>query len=225
MCKLLSDILLLAHAKNLASQISHVYFSAIIIYSFRNFSLDIYSLAIFFIYNYTLSKKPFIWVFLRRQYFSDSVFCSWRWLDITLVHLSPPLTPRCISIQYHAHTHKISHLATPQPHKISHLAILPILIITNNTMPYRKPTSQTMPTTKKAPRKETGQPPKKSYVASLAAAAKSDPAVTVPSPPQRKGQTTRQLPPLPHAISDMQVVRQIQRQLGWEQLLLYLPKK
>jgi hypothetical protein len=120
---------------------------------------------------------------------------------LTTTH-SPILSP---PIKYHSHTHKRSHLAIPHTHKISHLAILPTLIITNNTVPSRKDTSKTMPT-KKAQRKATGRLPKKSFVATLAAAAKRDPAVTVPPPPlQRKGQTTRQLPLLPCAISNMQV--------------------
>ncbi len=153
-------------------------------------------------------------------------------------HTCAPLTPThspilSPPIKYHSHTHKISHLAIPHTHKISHLAILPKLIITNNTVPSRKDNSKTMPT-KKAPRKETGQLSKKSSVATSTAAAKRDPAITVPSPHQRKGQTTRQLPLLPCAISDMQVAskksppiqRPVQRQLRWELLLaLYLSNK
>ena len=115
------------------------------------------------------------------------MICSRCWLDITLVHLftsthSPVLSP---SIKYHTHTHTISHLAVPYTHKTSHLVILPTLIITNNTMPSRKDTSKMMPT-KKVPRKETGQLPKKSSTA-----AKRDPAVTVPSPPPKKGSNNK----------------------------------
>ena len=121
------------------------------------------------------------------------MFCSRRWLDITLAHLfttthSPVLSP-LTPINYH----KISHLAIPHTDKISDLVILPILIITNNTGPSRKFTIETMPT-KKAPRKETGWLPKKSSVASLAAAAKRDPVVTVPSPPPKKGSNNKTAP-------------------------------
>ena len=165
---------------------------------------------------------PFITTDLPKILFSESSFClnvlatrSWSWLDITLAHLFTT-------------THRWSIITltpTPHTHKISHFAIRSTLFIPNNNVPSRKHTpNKTMPTNKGL-RKETGRLiTNKSSVASLSAAAKRDPAVTIP-PPQWNGQTTRQLPLLPHAISNMQVVRQIQRQLGWEQLLLYLPKK
>ena len=43
-CKQLSEIILLAHTNNLASQLSHLCFFAIAIYSFYNFTNNIYSL-------------------------------------------------------------------------------------------------------------------------------------------------------------------------------------
>jgi hypothetical protein len=110
-------------------------------------------------------------------------------LEITLAHLSSPptrhitlTTPRGFS-----HPHNI----TPGNSSNSYY--------TDNTVPSRKDTSDTMGT-KKAPRKESERLQKKSSVATLAAAAKRDPAITVPSPHQRKGQTTTLLPLLPCAI-------------------------
>ena len=60
-------------------------------------------------------------------------------------------------------------------------------------MPSRKYTIETMPT-KKAPRNEKERLPKKSSLESSAAAAKRDPAVTVPSPLPKKGSNNRTAP-------------------------------
>ena len=159
------------------------------------------------------------------------MFCSLHWLDITLAHRFTTTHSPVLSPLTHINYHRISHLAIPHTHKISDLAILPTLIIINNTMPSRKDTIETMPTMK-APRKETGRLPKKSYVASLVFAAKRDHVVTVPSPHQRKGQTTRQLPLLPHAIRYASCIQKDYSNptlnteaMRWEQLLLYLPNK
>ena len=64
---------------------------------------------------------------------------------------------------------------------------------TDNTVPSRKDTSDTMGT-KKAPRKESERLQKKSSVATLAAAAKRDPAVTVPPPPPKKEPNNKTAP-------------------------------
>ena len=127
---------------------------------------------------------PYITTHLPKILFSESLFClnvlatrSWSWLDITLAHLFTT-------------THRWSIITltpTPHTHKISHLAIRPTLIIPNNNVQSRKHTpSKTMPTNKGL-RKETGRLiTKKSSVASSSAAAKRDPAITVPSPPLKE---------------------------------------